>query len=147
MIVDRVENAYRYAGLGPHIDAALRFLQEADLATVEKVDLDEGNVRGGAFVYTTKTKENCVIETHKVDADIHVCLEGVEVIGYASTKDAQLNGEYNAEKDKQFWTAQLNYIRLTPGMFAVMLQDDVHSVMIAEGEPKQAKKMMIKAKF
>ncbi len=147
MIIDRVENAARYKGLGPHIDAALEFLAAQDLDSVEKIELNGGNVRGGAFVFTTKEKENCVVETHKVFADIHVCLEGTEVIGYCSVKDAQLDGPYNEEKDKQFYTADLNYIRMTPGMFAVMLEEDVHSVMIADGKPSQAKKIMLKAKL
>lgn len=147
MIIDNVKNAGRYVGLGPHIDQALKFLAEADLSSVERIDIDEGNVRGGAFVFEPKQKENCVVETHKVDCDIHVCLEGAEVIGYCNAANAQLNGEYDPVKDKQFHTAELQYFRLTPGMFALMLQDDVHSVMISDGETRQAKKIMLKAKF
>ncbi len=147
MIVDHVKNAYRYAGLGPHIGAAMNYLSTADLSTVERIELDEGNVRGGAFPYTTKKPSECNVETHKVFADIHVCLEGKEVIGYADVHQAELNGEYDAEKDKQFWKAELNHITLYPGMFALMLEDDVHAVMMADGEPAPAKKIMLKAKL
>ncbi len=145
MIIDHVKNAYRYAGLGPHIDAALHWLSTTDLDAAERVELDEGNVRGGAFPFIGKKPEDCNIETHKVFADIHVCLQGREVIGYTNVKQAELNGEYDAEKDKQFWKAELNYITLYPGMFALMLEDDVHAVMMGDGI--QAKKIMLKAKL
>lgn len=144
MIVDYVKNAHRYAGISPHIDAALNWLSTADLSTVERVELDEGNVRGGAFVFVPKKPEECNIETHKVFADIHVCLEGAEVIGYTDVRQAVLNGPYDAEKDKQFYKAELSYITLYPGMFALMLEDDVHAVMMGSGE---AKKIMLKAKL
>ncbi len=146
MIIDHVKNAGRYTGLSPYIDAALKYLSEADLNTVEKIDLCEGNVRGGAFVFTPKKPEECNIETHKVFADIHACVEGCEVIGYADVHQASLNGAYDAEKDKQFYHAELNYIRLYPGMFALMLEDDVHAVMMGDTSG-QAKKIMLKAKL
>ncbi len=145
MIIDHVKNAYRYAGLGPHIDTALHWLSTTDLDAAERVELDGGNVRGGAFPFTGKKPEDCNIETHKVFADVHVCLQGREVIGYANVKQAELNGEYDAEKDKQFWKAELNYITLYPGMFALMLENDVHAVMMGDGTP--ARKIMLKAKL
>ncbi|MBQ1531211.1 MAG: YhcH/YjgK/YiaL family protein [Solobacterium sp.] len=147
MIVDHVKNAYRYAGLGPHIDIALKYLSTADLGTAEKIELDEGNIRGGAFTFMPKDPDKCNIETHRVYADIHVCLEGKEVIGYTDIHQAELNGEYDAEKDKQFYTAELNRITLYPGMFALMLENDVHAVMMRDKEPVQAKKIMMKVRL
>lgn len=147
MIVDRIENALNYYGLGKHIDTALVFLKNTDLSTIEKVTLDEGAVRVSAVSYITRPLEKCNRENHRVDADIHVCLEGVEVIGYCTLQDATAITEYDPVIDKQFYDGPMNYIRLLPGMFALMLPDDVHCAMAAEGDFLPAKKLIVKCKL
>lgn len=147
MIIDRVENAHLYYGLGKHIDTALDYLEKTDLSGVTRVTLDDGAVRIGCVEYVTRPLEKCNCENHLVDADIHVCLEGVEVIGYCTLKNAAAISEYDPSIDKQFFHGPMNYIRLTPGMFALMLTDDVHAAMAADGNPAPAKKLIIKCKL
>lgn len=147
MIVDRIENALLYHGLGKHIDTALVFLKNTDLSTVEQEVLDEGAVKINAVTYVTRPLEKCNRENHRIDADIHVCLEGVEVIGYCTLKDASAISEYDPAIDKQFYDGPMNCIRLLPGMFALMLPDDVHYAMAADGDLMPAKKLIIKCKL
>lgn len=147
MILDRIENATKYCGIGQHIDTALLFLQNADLSAVSREILNDGAVKIGCVRYTTRPLEKCNRENHRVDADIHVCLEGVEVIGYCPLPDATPISEYDPAIDKQFYNGPMNYIRLLPGMFALMLPQDVHCAMAADGEPAPAKKLMIKCKL
>ena len=99
MIIDHVKNAQRYVGLGPHIDAALEYLAAADLNAAEMIELDDGNVRGRAFTFMTRDPHECNVETHRVYADIHVCLEGCEVIGYADIHSAVLKSLGNMSRD------------------------------------------------
>lgn len=147
MIIDRIENAHLYYGLGKHIDTALTFLKNTDLSTVGRTELNDGAVRIGCVPYITRPLEKCNRENHRVDADIHVCLEGVEVIGYCSLQDATVISEYDPAIDKQFFTGSMNYVRLLPGMFALMLSDDVHCAMAADGDPAPAKKLIIKCRL
>lgn len=147
MIIDRIENAHLYRGIGPHIDAALDYMKNADLSSVISESLDDSAVRVASMNYITKPIDQCVKENHRVDADIHICLEGVEVFGYSNLSNAVPINEYNCEKDKQFFNAEMNYIKLLPGMFALTLTDDVHSAMTADGEPAPAKKILIKCRL
>ena len=147
MIIDRVENAHLYHGMGTHIDAALRFMEETDLSVVDRVTLDDGAVRISSVSYMSKPVEQCNKENHRLDADIHVCVEGVEVFGYCNLRYAVPVTEYDPEKDKQFYDAKMGYIRLLPGMFALVMPDDVHSAMTADGEPAPAKKVLFKCRI
>ena len=132
MIVDRIENAHLYYGIAPHIDAALRFLQEGNLDNIAQLSIDNGNVKISCTEYTTRSCEQCKKENHRKFADIHVCLEGVDVLGYNSLREMTPITQYNPETDKQFYDGPMNYIRMLPGMFALTLTEDVHSAMMME---------------
>lgn len=147
MIVDRIENAHLYYGLGGSLAEAMRFLKERDLSAVTRETLADGAVRAGMVAYTTRPLENCKRENHRREADIHVCLEGIEVIGYCHLADAQPVTGYDETIDKQFYSAPLDFIRLRPGMFALMLPEDVHCAMAADGECAPAKKLLLKCRL
>lgn len=97
--------------------------------------------------YITRPCAHCKKENHREYADIHVCLEGMEVLGYSSREDVTPITEYNPEIDKQFFDGQMNYIRLLPGMFALTLPQDVHSAMMMEEAPIPSKKLIIKCRL
>lgn len=147
MIIDRIENAHLYCGLGTHIDFALKWIQSADLNAIARVTLDDGAVTVSCVDYISKPLASCNRENHRLNADIHVCLQGVEVFGYSSLQDASPVTEYDPQTDKQFFDTPMNYIKLLPGMFALVLPDDVHSAMTADGEPAPARKAIIKCRL
>lgn len=147
MIVDRIENAHLYYGINSHIDTALKFLHEGAFAGVTRLSLDDGNVKIGRVEYTTRPGEQCKKENHREFADIHVCLKGVEVVGYSNLKDVVPITEYDPAIDKQFFDGRMNYIRLLPGMFALTLTEDVHCAMMMEDAPAPAEKFIIKCKL
>lgn len=80
----------------------------------------------------TRSCEQCKKENHRKFADIHVCLEGVDVLGYNNLREMTPITQYNPETDKQFYDGPMNYIRMLPGMFALTLTEDVHSAMMME---------------
>ena len=147
MIVDRIENAHLYYGIAPHIDAALRFLQEGKLDNIAQLSIDNGNVKISCTEYTTRSCEQYKKENHRKFADIHVCLEGVDVLGYNNLREMTPITQYNPETDKQFYDGPMNYIRMLPGMFALTLTEDVHSAMMMEERPAPAKKLIIKCRL
>ena len=147
MIVDRVENACLYCGIDPSIDAALHFIQSADWGQAYPLSLSDGNVTVNCVSYTTRPESQSKKESHLLFADIHVCLEGVEVLGYSPVDTLTAVTEYDAATDKTFYEGQMNSIRLLPGMFAVTMPQDAHSGMSADGEPAPAKKLVIKCRL
>ena len=147
MIIDCIQNAHLYLGLGYHLDNAMKFIQNTDLNSVKSVVLNDGTISVGRIDYITKPLEQCKKEIHKVNADIHICLSGTEVFGYCCIKNAIPITEYDPKTDKQFFNAQMNYTRLFPGMFAIAFPDDVHSAMMADTEATAASKILIKCRL
>ncbi len=147
MIVDRVENACLYCGIDPGIDAALHFIQKADWSGSFPIHLADGNVTVSCVSYTTRPLSESRKEAHIRFADIHVCLEGVEVLEYSPVDTLKPITEYDAASDKTFYEGRMNSIRLLPGMFAITLPQDAHSGMSGDGDPSQAKKLIIKCRL
>ena len=147
MIIDKVENARLYRGIGQSIDCALQYIQDADLSSITKVILDGGNVSIQCMDYLSKPVEACNKENHRLNADIHICLKGVEIFGYCNLHDATPVSEYDPKTDKQFFDAPMNYFKLLPGMFALVFPDDVHSAMTADGVSAAARKLLVKCKL
>lgn len=147
MIIDRIENAHLYYGMGAHIDAALRFLQEGKTEGIDQLSLDNGNVIIRRLAYDTRPMEQCNKENHRLFADIHVGLDGVELFGYCNRKNAVPINEYDPETDKQLYDAKMSYIRLLPSMFALTLPEDVHSALLMEDKPSPGKKLIIKCRL
>ena len=58
MIVDELKNAEQYYGLGPRIEAALRYLQETDFSQVapDRYDIEGDDVFALVQEYDSKPK-------------------------------------------------------------------------------------------
>lgn len=149
MIIDTLKNASKYYSAHPLFAKAFEYINQADLAntTDGKSDISDGlktifsNAPG-------KTKEASLakFECHNKNIDIQVCIKGVETIGWKPReKCVTPNGEYNAEKDVQFYNDSPDtFFQLTDGQFAIFFPEDVHAPMIGEGE---IKKLVIKVRI
>lgn len=148
MIIDTLNNASKYFSAHPLFAQAFKYIRDTDLANAAdgKADISEGlkaifsHARG-------KTKEvSCAkFECHNKNIDIQLCINGIETIGWKPReKCVTPNGDYNAEKDVQFYSdAPDTFFQLTDGQFAIFFPEDVHAPMIGEGN---IKKLVIKVK-
>ena len=88
-----------------------------------------------------KTKEASLqkFECHDKAIDIQLCIRGTEQIGWKPRETCVIkNGEYNAEKDVQFFSdAPDMFFTLGAGQFAILFPEDVHAPMIGEGNIKK----------
>lgn len=149
MIIDTIQNAHKYFAVHPLFGKAFEYIGQTDLANAPdgKSDIAEGlkvifsNAPG-------KTKETSLskFECHNKNIDIQLCINGVETIGWKPREKCKTpNGEYNAEKDVQFYHDDADtFFQLTNGQFAIFFPEDVHAPMIGEG---QIKKLVIKVKL
>jgi len=149
MIIDTIQNAHKYFAVHPLFEKAFEYIGQTDLANAPdgKSDIAEGlkvifsNAPG-------KTKEASLskFECHNKNIDIQLCINGVETIGWKPREKCKTpNGEYNTEKDVQFYHDDADtFFQLTNGQFAIFFPEDVHAPMIGEG---QIKKLVIKVKL
>ena len=149
MIVDTISNASKYYSAHPLFAKAFEYIKKTDLANAAdgKADITDGL----KAIYSNspgKTKEASLskFECHNKNIDIQVCINGLETIGWKPReKCATPNGDYNAEKDVQFYNDTPDtFFQLTSGQFAIFFPEDVHAPMIGEGE---IKKLVIKVKI
>ncbi|MEG2514100.1 MAG: YhcH/YjgK/YiaL family protein [Bacteroidaceae bacterium] len=137
MVVDTLENLYRYASLNPLFAQAIDYLQSTDLNKIEagdKVELKGKDLVVNFAQTKPKTREEAKLETHNKFIDIQIPLSGVEVMGYTPTKDCLPKAApYNAEKDITFFDGLAeDYIAVKPGMFAIFFPQDGHAPGISD---------------
>jgi len=145
MIIDHINNAGTYTGLGKDIATALTFLQTADLRHVEagKYEIEGAGIYAIVNLYATQPMQSDRLETHRRYIDVHYMVEGMELIGYACAK--HLSSEpYDARRDVQLHAGRADYLLLREGMFAVMFPDDAHMPGIAAVTPQQVRKVVVK---
>jgi biofilm protein TabA len=149
MIIDTIQNASKYFSIHPLFEKAFAYINTIDLQNQEdgKFDISEG-LKAIFNNATGKTKKVSLakFECHNSNIDIQLCIHGVETIGWKPREKCQTpNGEFNAEKDVQFFKETPDmYFQLTNNQFAIFFPEDVHAPMIGEGE---IKKLVIKVKI
>jgi YhcH/YjgK/YiaL family protein len=157
MIIDQLRNTNMelYAGLTTgagssglrsRIQAALHYLQTADLANlpVGKVEIDGTQVYAMIQAYDTKPRAKGFWEAHRRYIDVQYVVQGEELMGYANL--AQLTaGEYEAKSDFLPLHGQGNFLKLPAGMFTIFTPEDAHMPGIAlEDQPQPVKKVVVK---
>ena len=141
MIIDRLENAARYAALHPGFPAAFEFLKRAKVAELaagrHEVDGDRlyamvirgpGRGRGGAK-----------LEAHRNYIDIQYVASGTDEMGWKLASECQQSeGGYDAGKDNEhFGDEPVIWFAVPAGMFAAFFPEDAHAPMGGEGEQEK----------
>ena len=149
MIIDRIENAPHYFGLGPQWKTAFTAIMEFDNAKFqkgEKTELENG-VRFLQFEPTTKAREQVKFEAHRKFADIMFFPAGQEKIAWKPTAELQnITTEYTEEMEALLATLDDDAVEIPmkPGMFIVFLPQDAHGPDIAIGEPGPVRRCVVK---
>lgn len=145
MIIDKLEHAQDYFALGKRFEAALRFLASEPMDSSEPVSLLDGSVKISVSDFISKPEPECNIEAHATVADIHYCIQGTEVIGYCERAQAVPKSGFDlAAETVYFQTGDLNYMKLLPGMFCILLPQDVHCAKIMNSAPEHCRKAVVK---
>jgi YhcH/YjgK/YiaL family protein len=146
MIYGSIKNLSAYVGISANIDKAIAWVASNDLMHLPagKHTIDNDKVFLLMNTYETKAAEDCVSETHKKYIDIQLMLSGTELFGYAPLEDQQIVEGYNQEKDYTFYHAEMNYLTLKEGYFAIFFPTDIHQPNIAVDGSIAVKKAVIK---
>jgi biofilm protein TabA len=148
MIIDTLENAYKYINLHPRFAKAFEFIKSQNLETIEpgKFEIDGKDLHASVSLKDGVTREAAKAEAHKNYIDIQVCPTGKEELGWKPlSKSVSPKEAYNAEKDVTFYSDAMDtYFELNAGQFAIFYPEDVHAPMIGEGP---IKKLVVKVKI
>lgn len=151
MVIDKMEHASLYEGLGPRFKKALDWLRTVDPNTLtpgERIEVDGNEVYAFLFDVDTLPPEECKLECHKNYADIQYLVSGLEGAGYA-LPDAPLKQltEYDAAGDIQFYTTDWDTLTIRPGTFYIVWPQDLHAPRVAIGAPTPVRRLVAKVKL
>lgn len=146
MIVDRIENAGLYHGLGERIRFALAALRDQGLLYRQAGRYE---LRGTEIValpqsYPTRAPSECKWEAHRRYIDVQYIVEGEEAMGYANIRDMKLTQPYDEAKDVMFFEGQGSVVTVKAGMFAIFFPEDVHKPGMDPGERQTVRKVVMK---
>lgn len=151
MIIDKLENAEFYYGLGEKYQKAFEFLKNTDMKNIEngKHDINGDEIFVSVQDYQTKTENGAEFEAHKKYTDIQFIITGEERLGYGNIKNFSPTTQYDEEKDivflknnetkNEFAIAKENY-------FLIFAPQDAHMPCISIDKQTYVKKAVVKIK-
>ena len=147
MILELLARADRCASLSSGIAAALRYLQAVDFTALPdgKVEIDGPRLIANVARYRTKLPEQAVWESHRRYIDVQYVVTGEERIGYVPLENAPpVQSPYNEAKDVIFYEPGRDTFTLRAGQFAIFYPEDIHAPSLADGEPREVLKVVMK---
>ena len=149
MIIDTLEHCSQYYVFGDNFRKAFEFLKNNDISKMElgKHAIDGDNVFILVQDYTSKTIDNCGLETHKIYADVHYVKEGFEYLGYAPIERVSAPiTEYDPKADATFYEKECAYFLLQTNDIAIVFPHDAHMPQKRALVPVHVRKACIKVK-
>ena len=152
MILDKVENAARYAGVHAGIPVAVAAALKLNAATYQKgrVDVDGDNIYLNCAEYDTHDREGALSEAHRAYLDVMVVVEGVETVYVKRTVALKnVTKPYDASIAALLadTAADVSAVRLEKGDFLVLFPEDAHAPGCHADAPSHVKKAIGKVKI
>lgn len=136
MILDRLNNAAKYAGLRMGASEAFGFLDQPGLTELEEGRYEILGDRVYAIVAREPGREmaDAQLEGHRKHIDIQYVISGNESMGWASREGLTPATEYDSEKDLEFFEGEPESVcNVPPGSFVIFLPTDAHLPLIGSG--------------
>jgi YhcH/YjgK/YiaL family protein len=138
MIVDVLENAFRYMTLHRGFAQAFAFLGRTDLKELAPGTYAIDGERVFAMVAREagRRQEDGLLETHERYIDIQLILAGADTMGWRpKSRCRQAAGDYDPDTDIQFFTDPPEaWLPVHNGTFAIFFPEDAHLPLISPGQ-------------
>jgi YhcH/YjgK/YiaL family protein len=147
MVVDRIENAKLYHGLGARIATALEFIAGVSAEGFEEktVEIDARNVYAMLQAYETEGEAGRAYEAHRKYIDVQYVVDGRETFRVTDVGSLTPQIDYDPERDFTLYElAPGSDLRLGPGDFAVFFPHDAHVPKLMTDAPSAVKKVVVK---
>lgn len=149
MIIDQLDNAAQ----NPAYPQVIRHALQAIIANQPKMLANGKYPIEGELIYfsvfdgKTKALEDQRPELHVRYIDVHIVLEGEEIIGAAPVNQQQApDGEFDEANDIGFYHDMgcETLVKLQPGSLAILFPGELHRPMATLGEPAPLRKIVAK---
>jgi len=141
MIIDILDNYYRYTKLHKFFKPAFGFLRKENLNEYKegRYDIIKNDVYALISRASGRGKGSC-LEVHRKYIDIQMPLIGQDLIGCRMLCECRYKKtSYNAEKDCAFFRDKSNFwFKLSRGSFAIFFPEDAHAPLCGKSEVLKA---------
>ena len=145
MIIDKLDNACTYYGLGYYIRRAL------EIAKTLTADCENGKVfvDGQRLYYTVMEPEvrddkDGLFESHEKYIDVQVILRGTDVVGYEHTSNLTVCEDRLESADCLLYEGSASLISVPAGSFYIAYPQDAHKPNIVSCDKTPLKKAVFK---
>ena len=145
MIVCPWKDLGRYTAVVPGLEEAMKVVAELTDYTPRTIPLSDGN-RIMVQQATTKSAEGAKFEAHRNYLDIQYIVKGEEYVGWAPLETLEMEGEYNAAKDKATLVGHADFMRIGEGYCYVVYPEDAHIPGAYLENPCDIIKLVVKLK-
>ena len=135
MIIDKIENLFKYIDMNPLFADVVKFLKSNDLNTLEE---GKHEIKGTDLFVNVQAKpgkklQDAVLEYHKKMIDIQIPVSDSETFGYTPV-DELPEVEFDEQKDiaKLPGLEAQTYVTINPGQMAIFFPQDGHAPCISE---------------
>lgn len=146
MIYAEIKDIGRYSGLGGHLEGVIAYLCSHPLEGLAaghyEIDADKAYLN--VFEYETVAEEEAFFEAHGRYADIHIILEGEELLGVSDRSRVAVKSFDDSRDLYEIEGPVEHYMRLIPGKAAIVFPEDAHKVKVAAGAPRMVRKAVLK---
>ncbi len=146
-VVDRIENAGKYAALNSNFKEAIAFLQRKDLARlpVGRYDLVEGKCWAMIQEPDLHPVEGAKTEYHRKFIDIQAPITRDEIMGQYTMTEQDLALPFDEEKDCALFDAKFKPVKVKRGEFAIFFPPyGAHAPCCTDDAPGRTRKLVIK---
>ncbi|MDQ6423495.1 YhcH/YjgK/YiaL family protein [Paenibacillus sp. LHD-117] len=133
----------------PVLRTAVGYLAETDFLKLDdgKYPIQGDEIYAMVMTISSKPASEQPAEKHETYVDIHLLLEGTEVIGWQFDDGSEMPSQsYDSEKDYALYAELKNesFLLLQPGMFVVLFPEDLHRPGLTESAASGIRKVVVK---
>ncbi len=147
MIIDTLDNAALYYGLGPKFIKTFEYLAQTDFSKLEKgkYEVDGTDIIAIVNEYETIDPAGEQMESHKKYIDVQYIHKGKELIGHDFMLEKKPSKAYDEASDYMLFAGKPSFFsRLEAGYFAIFFPTDLHMPNLRADGPEQVKKVVMK---
>ena len=151
MILDQLDSALLYGGLGQRIATGLALLNEDSVrnAAPGKYEVQDDDIFYIVDEYETKPIEEGRLEIHRKYLDIQYIVSGTECIGFAPLAGLTEEMPYTGESDAAFYKydPSMSQLILKQGSFAIFWPNEAHMPGRMVNTSEKVKKIVVKIRM
>ncbi len=148
MIIAKLTDSQRYEPLHPLFKTAFDYIKQHDLLNAElgRIELQGDELFINNVEATLVEKSAQPLEVHRQYIDIHVPLDGTEIVGWKALCDTATSREaFDVENDFALYDEPATtYTELHTGEFLIVYPEDAHAPIIGNGK---LRKLIVKVRL